>query len=177
MTIEQFYQKFYPDKKMSDMYRLYVEKIKNTDARGLYERREQLLDMLETGKGNTEELLKEYDSLADKIIVKIQKLIDQKKISEGDRDMIFKYVFGKLRIRGKCGAARPDFAIIDLLEGIEVYDFLHTANKKAIDRSHLIGSEFYQDFLRVVFGDIVPENKVAIDVLYSFSEEFRKRLR
>jgi hypothetical protein len=177
MTIEQFYQKFYPDKKMSDMYRLYVEKIKNTDARGLYERREQLLDMLETGKGNTEELLKEYDSLADKIIVKIQKLIDQKKISEGDRDMIFKYVFGKLRIRGKCGAARPDFAIIDLLEGIEVYDFLHTANKKAIDRSHLIGSEFYQDFLRVVFGDIVPENKVAIDVLYSFSEEIRKRLR
>jgi hypothetical protein len=177
MTIEQFYQKFYPEKKMSDMYRRYVEKIKKTDTKGLYERREQLLDKLETGNADNAKLLKEYESLTEEINVEIQKLVKQGKISEDDSENIFKYVFGKLRIQGKCRGTRPDMALIDLLEGIEVYDFIHTANKKVIDPSHVIGSEFYQDFLRVVFGDLSPENKVAKDVGYSFSDAFRKKFK
>lgn len=176
MTIEQFYQKFYPEKKMSDMYRRYLEKIKNTDARGLYERRKQLLEKIETGTGDNADLLKEYESLTEEINVEIQKLIDTKKISEEDSEGIFKYVFGELRLEKRCGATRPDMALIDLREGIEVYDFIHAANKTAINRRHLIKSEFYQDFLRVVFGDIVPENKVVKDIVYTLSDGFIKKL-
>ncbi len=178
MTIGEFYKRFYPEKKMSEMYGRFVDKIKRNGGKEIYDKREKLLAVINSGTSkNVDSLLKDYEALTDEINFLIQELIDKKKISITDSDKIVLRVFGKLNIDGKCGAARPDMALMSLIEGTNVFDFLHAANKDVVDPSHLTGSDFYQDFFRVIFGEIPKENEVTKDIIYTFSEEFMKKLK
>lgn len=82
--------------------------------------------------------------------------------SMSGEDSIFDLLFGQMSPTSVVGRMRPDFAIINMVEGNLLFDFIHGRSSPA----HMAKTEFYELVIRIIFGDTPKSSRLTVEETY-----------
>jgi hypothetical protein len=184
MTIEDFYEIFFPEKGWKASYQRALKNLENKapEAYAVYKERDEVLKKIEKEiQENISfnelkeyiELNEKYEVLTYKIQSHIETLVKEKVIDATLESQLLMEQYGKMNPLSLCGSTRPDLLIINLIGESSLYDFVHAAQKNVPDLGHIIGVDFYDDFQMVLFGG--RSNKAVTP--YTFSEYFQSVIK
>ncbi len=171
MTILEFYDNFFENHKLSELYGKFANPLKNNEPE-LYHKWQYLREQLplETNIEAKEILMKEFEKTAEKMasVIKKQKIDQQLSMEE-----IEELIYGKLNLDGLCKNARPDFSLINSDGPDMTFDFIHR-RLDFTDPKHFLGTTFYNDFNMVIYGK--DYDAIIEDIPYTFSKGFLTKL-